>query len=59
MSNKEEGKHVQILALLRIATDLIDTIAALAQDDPEVWEKIKGDYNAAVEAFKNAPNTKR
>lgn len=44
----------QIIDLLRIALQLTEKIGAIAKDDPAVWDRIKGDFNAAKEAFENA-----
>lgn len=45
---------LEVLALLRIAIELADRLAAIAKQDPQVWESVKDEYNKAKEAFENA-----
>lgn len=45
----------EALAILRIALELAERMAKIAQQDPAIWETIKAEYNSAVEDFKDAP----
>lgn len=42
----------QIAAAVIAAAKLLETLSAIAKEDPAVWERVQGDYNRAVDAFK-------
>lgn len=44
----------EAIAIMRIALDLAERMAAIAQNDPAAWEAVKAEYNKATEDFKNA-----
>lgn len=44
----------EALAILRIALELAERMAQIARRDPDSWEKVKSDYNAAMEKFRHA-----
>lgn len=50
---------VEAIAILRIALDLAERMAAIAKRDPAAWEAVKADYNNAVEEFKNGNQAPR
>lgn len=44
----------QILAILQLLADAANRLQAVAQEDPEVWDQIKADFNEASKAFKES-----